>query len=174
MPRLGLISRCTAKRLSGEAATASCGAMACSRLYAARVPRPNFASRQASRLSGRMSATLSGQPPSATITLAADCEPPYHLWRWSRPLERPSQPASQLHAAISAEAEKKSMTAHPYYPLDASLPGYEANATSLPAVLALFGGITGAVVYLAYSAARRQPALRGVDCFAAAWFALCM
>ncbi|KAJ3494037.1 hypothetical protein NLG97_g4337 [Lecanicillium saksenae] len=66
------------------------------------------------------------------------------------------------------------MASHPYYPLDANLPGYEPNAAALPTVLALFGGITGGVVLLAYSAAsRRRPALRSLDCFAAAWFALC-
>ncbi len=67
------------------------------------------------------------------------------------------------------------MASHPYYPLDAVLPGYEPNAVALPTVLALFGGITGAVVFITYAiASRRQPALRSLDCFAAAWFALCM
>ncbi|KAJ4153359.1 hypothetical protein LMH87_009849 [Akanthomyces muscarius] len=66
------------------------------------------------------------------------------------------------------------MASHPYYPLDAVLPGYEPNAVALPTVLALFGGITGAVVFITYAiASRRQPALRSLDCFATAWFALC-
>ncbi|TQV91397.1 EBDP2-like protein [Cordyceps javanica] len=66
------------------------------------------------------------------------------------------------------------MASHPYYPLDAVLPGYEPNAVALHTVLALFGGIAGTVVLVAYAAAsRQQPALRSLDCFAAAWFALC-
>ncbi len=68
------------------------------------------------------------------------------------------------------------MASHPYYPLDAVLPGYEPNAVALPTVLALFGGIAGAVVSITYAASRRpqQPALRSLDRFAASWFALCM
>ncbi|ATY67395.1 EBP domain [Cordyceps militaris] len=64
------------------------------------------------------------------------------------------------------------MASHPYYPLDAAVPGYEPNAAALPTVLALFGGITGAVVLVAYAAAARLR-LPSLDCFAAAWFALC-
>ncbi|KAM3554127.1 hypothetical protein MY1884_006308 [Beauveria asiatica] len=65
------------------------------------------------------------------------------------------------------------MASHPYYPLDATLVGYEPNAVALPTVLALFGSLAGAVVIVAYAAAARQPDLRPLDRFAAAWFALC-
>ncbi|OAA37121.1 Emopamil-binding protein [Beauveria brongniartii RCEF 3172] len=65
------------------------------------------------------------------------------------------------------------MASHPYYPLDATLAGYEPNAVALPTVLALFGSLAGAVVIVAYVAAARQPDLRSLDRFAAAWFALC-
>lgn len=65
------------------------------------------------------------------------------------------------------------MASHPYYPVDAVLAGYEPNAVALPTVLALFGSLAGAVVLVAYATAARQPGLRSLDRFAAAWFALC-
>lgn len=67
------------------------------------------------------------------------------------------------------------MASHPYYPRDAVLPGYVPSTVALPTTLALFGGIAGSVLFIAYAAAsRRRPALRSLDCFAASWFALCM
>lgn len=66
------------------------------------------------------------------------------------------------------------MSQHPYYPVDAVIAGYEANDASLSMLLGLFGGITGLVLYLAFSMASRQGiSLRSLDGFAAMWFSLC-
>lgn len=61
---------------------------------------------------------------------------------------------------------------HPYYPRTASIPGFVANEWPTTQLMAAFACAAGAVVVAAYraTAARRS---RRLDCFAAAWFALC-
>lgn len=64
---------------------------------------------------------------------------------------------------------------HPYFPLDASIPNYTPNESSLLYILAIFGVLATGVVgsaYLLSSRASSQP-LRSIDRLAVCWFALC-
>ncbi|KAM5345457.1 hypothetical protein ACJ41O_011319 [Fusarium nematophilum] len=64
--------------------------------------------------------------------------------------------------------------AHPYFPVDAVIPGYIANDKDVAELLVTFGAITGAVIGSAFrQTTQSKHPLRPIDRFAAAWFALC-
>jgi hypothetical protein len=63
---------------------------------------------------------------------------------------------------------------HPYYPPHARIPAYVPNSAPLLNILVVFAATVGLTVTAAYVLAlRSRRGLRGVDCFAAGWFALC-
>ncbi|KAF4457630.1 putative emopamil-binding protein (phenylalkylamine Ca2+ antagonist binding protein) [Fusarium austroafricanum] len=64
--------------------------------------------------------------------------------------------------------------AHPYFPVDAVIPGYTPNSTPVVELISTFGAIVGAVVGVTIWQTTRPPKpIRLIDQFAAAWFALC-
>jgi hypothetical protein len=64
---------------------------------------------------------------------------------------------------------------HPYHPPDARIPAYVPNSAPVLNTVAVFAAMAGLTVAAAYVLAlRSRHGLRGVDCFAAGWFALCM
>lgn len=66
------------------------------------------------------------------------------------------------------------MNQHPYYPPSAALPLYIPNSTSLAVILAAFGILTASIVGSLYVAAlKSKHALRSIDRYSVAWFALC-
>ncbi|KAK1978826.1 emopamil binding protein [Colletotrichum cereale] len=62
---------------------------------------------------------------------------------------------------------------HPYYPVNAGLPHYEANEDPLPRLLVAFAATIGCVVVAAVTVARRiHPKMATSDQLVVAWFAL--
>ncbi|KAF5668490.1 emopamil-binding (phenylalkylamine Ca2+ antagonist binding) [Fusarium circinatum] len=63
---------------------------------------------------------------------------------------------------------------HPYFPVDAVIPGYLPNSTPVAELIVAFGAIIGAVIGLTlWQTTRTAKPVRPIDKFAAAWFALC-
>lgn len=63
---------------------------------------------------------------------------------------------------------------HPYFPVDAVIPGYLPNSTPVAELIVTFGSIVGAVIGLTlWQTTRTAKPVRPIDKFAAAWFALC-
>jgi cholestenol delta-isomerase len=64
---------------------------------------------------------------------------------------------------------------HPYYPIDAEVPGYSANESPLLEILGVVG--TSVVMLLAVTLAaisKMRPTLNKADRLAILWFVLCM
>ncbi|KAF4969680.1 hypothetical protein FSARC_3126 [Fusarium sarcochroum] len=63
---------------------------------------------------------------------------------------------------------------HPYFPVDAVIPGYLPNSTGVVELIGTFAAIVGAVIGFAlWQTTRSEKPVRPIDQFAAAWFALC-
>ncbi|KAF5706167.1 emopamil-binding (phenylalkylamine Ca2+ antagonist binding) [Fusarium mundagurra] len=63
---------------------------------------------------------------------------------------------------------------HPYFPVDAVIPGYLPNSTPVTELIVTFGAIVGSVIALTlWQTTRTAKPVRPIDKFAAAWFALC-
>jgi cholestenol Delta-isomerase len=63
---------------------------------------------------------------------------------------------------------------HPYFPVDAVIPGYLPNNTPVAELIVTFGAIVGAVIgFSLWQTTRTAKPVRTIDKFAAAWFALC-
>ena len=63
---------------------------------------------------------------------------------------------------------------HPYFPMDAVIPGYLPNTTGVFELIATFGAIVSAVIGLAvWQTTRTRKPVRPIDQFAVGWFALC-
>ncbi|EWG46625.1 hypothetical protein FVEG_07039 [Fusarium verticillioides 7600] len=63
---------------------------------------------------------------------------------------------------------------HPYFPVDAVIPGYLPNSTPVAELIVTFGAIVGSVIGLTlWQTTRTAKPVRPIDKFAAAWFALC-
>jgi hypothetical protein len=63
---------------------------------------------------------------------------------------------------------------HPYFPLDAVIPGYIPNITGVTELIVTFGAIVSAViVFSLWQTTRTQKPVRPIDRFTVAWFALC-
>ncbi|KAF5562259.1 emopamil-binding (phenylalkylamine Ca2+ antagonist binding) [Fusarium napiforme] len=62
---------------------------------------------------------------------------------------------------------------HPYFPVDAVIPGYLPNSTPVAELIVTFGAIVGSVIGLTlWQTTRTAKPVRPIDKFAAAWFAL--
>ena len=64
--------------------------------------------------------------------------------------------------------------AHPYYPLDAQIPGYSPNESSLLAILATAAAASAALLGTTLAVSFIRPNLSKPDRFAILWFVLCM
>jgi hypothetical protein len=63
---------------------------------------------------------------------------------------------------------------HPYFPLDAVIPGYLPNSTGVFELIATFGAIVSAVIgFAVWQTTRTRKPVRPIDQFAVGWFALC-
>ncbi|KLO88371.1 putative emopamil-binding protein (phenylalkylamine Ca2+ antagonist binding protein) [Fusarium fujikuroi] len=63
---------------------------------------------------------------------------------------------------------------HPYFPVDAVIPGYLPNSRPVAELIVTFGAIVGAVIGLTlWQTTRTAKPVRPIDKFAAAWLALC-
>ncbi|RGP69945.1 putative emopamil-binding phenylalkylamine ca2+ antagonist binding [Fusarium longipes] len=63
---------------------------------------------------------------------------------------------------------------HPYFPLDAVIPGYIPNNTGVFELIATFGTIISAVIgFAVWQSTRTRKPVRPIDQFAVGWFALC-
>jgi cholestenol delta-isomerase len=63
---------------------------------------------------------------------------------------------------------------HPYFPLDAVIPGYLPNSTGVFELIATFGAIVSVVVgFAVWQTTRTRKPVRPIDQFAVGWFALC-
>jgi cholestenol delta-isomerase len=76
--------------------------------------------------------------------------------------------------SVADSYPEASMASHPYFPPDLELPGYMANPTSVPILLALFTAGVGfafsATVVLARTV---QPGISKGKLYTAMWFMLC-
>ncbi|CAG7563009.1 unnamed protein product [Fusarium equiseti] len=62
---------------------------------------------------------------------------------------------------------------HPYFPMDAVIPGYLPNTTGVFELIATFGAVVSAVIGLAvWQTTRTRKPVRPIDQFAVGWFAL--
>lgn len=78
-----------------------------------------------------------------------------------------------MDAPIAENITKLAMAIHPYFPLDAQIPGYAANEWSVPALLGVFFGVCTALFTATYFLAKRiQPTLRSGELLTIMWFVL--
>lgn len=77
-----------------------------------------------------------------------------------------------LSAAVSLALNATSIP-HPYFPLDAIIPGYEANAWTVPALLSVFFGVCTVLFVATYHVAKTiQPKLTAGELITIMWFVL--